>query len=357
LDKPFIVPVFIPHAGCPHRCVFCNQTCTTGRHIPLPDPESVRTAVDAFLTYSKKPRPCTEIAFFGGNFLGLALPQIESLLSVAAEYVHRGQAHGIRFSTRPDTIDEARLDILRRYPVSSVELGVQSMNDAVLRKVRRGHTVGDTLAAVALLKQYPYNLGLQIMTGLPGEGVDDTLDGGRRLAVLEPDFVRIYPTLVLKESLLATWYAKKQYLPPSLEQAVAVVKQLYLIFAEKGIAVIRMGLQATTDLSSPDTVLAGPYHPAFGELVQSALILDALKAHLESHPPEQPVLTLTVNSRNLSRLYGRKHANLALLRSQFSFDTIRVHTDDSLGMNSIRVDSQACAVPLWDSRISRGSHL
>jgi histone acetyltransferase (RNA polymerase elongator complex component) len=346
LDKPFIVPVFIPHAGCPHRCVFCNQTCTTGRHIPLPDPESVRTAVDTFLTYGKKPRTRTEIAFFGGNFLGLAFPQIESLLSVAAEYVHRGQAHGIRFSTRPDTIDETRLDLLGRYPVSTVELGVQSMNDAVLRKVRRGHSVGDTLRAVALLKQHPYDLGLQIMTGLPGEGVDDTLDSGKRLAALEPDFVRIYPTLVLKESLLARWYAEKQYLPPSLDQAVTMVKQLYLIFAEKGIAVIRMGLQATTDLSSHDTVLAGPYHPAFGELVQSALILDALMAHLTSHPPEKPVLTLTVNSRNISRLNGRKRANLTRLRSQFSLDTITVRTDDSLGMNAVMVGARLCSVPL-----------
>lgn len=301
--------------------------------------------MDAFLSYGKKPHARTEIAFFGGNFLGLTPPQIESLLSVAAEYVLRGQAHGIRFSTRPDTIDETRLAIVGRYPVSTVELGVQSMNDAVLWKVRRGHTVGDTLNAVAILKQHPYALGLQIMTGLPGEGVDDTLDGGRRLAGLEPDFVRIYPTLVLKQSPLARWYVEKRYLPPSLDQAVDVVKRLYLIFAEKGIPVIRMGLQATPDLSPNDAVLAGPYHPAFGELVQSAIILDALKAHLDSQPPERPVVTLTVNSRNLSRLYGQKRANLALLRSQFGLDAITVLTDDSLGLNTIMVGSQACALP------------
>jgi hypothetical protein len=127
---------------------------------------------------------------------------------------------------------------------------------------------------------------------------------------------------------------------------VTVVKQLYLIFAEKEIAVIRMGLQATTDLSSHDTVLAGPYHPAFGELVQSALILDALMAHLTSHPPEKPVLTLTVNSRNISRLNGRKRANLTRLRSQFSLDTITVRTDDSLGMNAVMVGARLCSVPL-----------
>ena len=227
--RPFIIPIFLPQAGCPHQCVFCNQVPITGseRHVLAPD--EVRHQIRNFLKYKKASRASVQIAFFGGNFLGLTIGEIKSWLDLAGEFASQGLVDGIRFSTRPDTIDDVRLDILESYPVSTVELGVQSMDDRVLAQSGRGHTAADSIRAVASLKERGMSVGLQMMVGLPGDSETRSLATARKIADLRPDCVRIYPTVVVANSRLARWYQQGDYQPLVLEDAVTLVKMVYLL--------------------------------------------------------------------------------------------------------------------------------
>ncbi len=341
-QKPFVVPVFIPHAGCPHRCVFCDQTRTTGRTEPLPTADELDDAIGRFLGFRKESRRYTEISFYGGNFLGLPEDKILFLLEHAARYVARGQADGIRFSTRPDTIDGRSLGLLEGFPVTTVELGVQSMNDQVLAASRRGHTARDAGNAVALLKETPYRLGLQMMVGLPGDAFPSAMATGEAVCALEPDFVRIYPTLVLKGSALARRYLQKKYLPLPLDEAVAQVKALYVLFTRKGIPVIRMGLQATDGLDTGADVLAGPYHPAFGELVHSALWRDALDRCVKPLGLRACPLEVRLHPRLISRVRGQHNENVDRLTRAFALSSIHFMPDDRLPLDKVLVNGTTC---------------
>jgi len=242
-QKPFIIPVFLPHAGCPHRCVFCDQASITGKNQSLPSVESLREQVNAFIAFKSKQRKEVQIAFYGGNFLGLAEKTVKTLLKEAAAFVQAGKVDSIRFSTRPDTIDAVRLSRLKTFPVAAVELGVQSMDDGVLAHSNRGHTARDTEKAVGLLRENSYQIGLQLMLGLPGDDEARAIKSAEKAAALSPDFVRIYPTVVLKNSPLARLFQEGQYVPLSLEEAVSITKKMFIVFESHGITVIRMGLQ------------------------------------------------------------------------------------------------------------------
>jgi histone acetyltransferase (RNA polymerase elongator complex component) len=339
-QKPFIVPVFIPHAGCPHQCIFCNQIQTTGQGISLPTPSETKAAISQFLSYRKASHHYTEIAFYGGNFLGLPPARIIKFIEIANSYIRQGRAHGIRFSTRPDTIDPDRLALINAYPITTVELGVQSMNDSVLMAARRGHTAQDTLAAVQMLNKTHWRLGLQMMVGLPGDTAQTALESGRQIAALHPDFVRIYPCLVLKGSPLARHFAQGRYTPLSLEQAVDQVAALYAIFAKAGISVIRMGLQPTSELNLHSGVMAGPFHPAFGELVHAALWRTAIENHLTGLDASPSHLEIQVHPRQISRLVGPNHMNIDQIKSQLGLTAIQTHMDASLPENSARINGQ-----------------
>lgn len=327
--KPFIVPVFIPHAGCPHRCIFCNQQLITRQTRNDVSPVNIRRQVLSFLPYNRHGRP-VEIAFYGGNFLGLPPDQIQVLLADAAEFIAAGTVHGIRFSTRPDTIDEKRLAIIRPYPVSTVELGVQSMDDRVLALSSRGHTAADTVTAVGLLKKFSCQIGLQLMIGLPGDSDATTMDSARQVAALKPDFVRIYPTVVLTDSPLAVKYRRNEYEPLSLETAVTLTKHLYLLFRQNQIAVIRMGLQASDELADNAVVLAGPYHPAFGHMVYAEIFLDKATELLKNKPSKTECVTFCVNPRSVSRLQGIDGHNFKTLKQNFALTDIRIVQDEWL---------------------------
>jgi len=342
VDKPFVLPVFIPHAGCHHRCVFCNQNCTTSQAEALPSSARIHDSISRYLSYRKDPRRFTEISFYGGNFLGLPADSIVKMLDACRPYIRRGQVQGIRFSTRPDTIDGNRLALLSGYPVTTVELGVQSMNNHVLNASQRGHTAQDAIAAVALLKKERYRLGLQMMVGLPGDTFELAMATGKSIADLQPDFVRIYPTLILKASRLAHWYAQGRYTPMDLDQAVAQVKTLYACFARRKIKVIRMGLQATEGLQCGRDVIAGPFHPAFGELVHSALWLDALRREIQVLPSNGGLLAVRANPKCISRIKGHKNSNLGILMQEFQFADIKVVADTRLPLDVIDLNGHPC---------------
>jgi histone acetyltransferase (RNA polymerase elongator complex component) len=336
--RPFIVPVFIPHAGCPHRCVYCNQAAVTGRAETLPGPEALRKQVAAFLKFRGHRRGRAQIAFFGGNFLGMAEASIRQLLAEAAGFVRAGDVQGIRFSTRPDTVSRRTLDILSGFPVQTVELGAQSMDPEVLQRSRRGHTPGDTVSAVGLLVDRGYEVGLQIMAGLPGDDENRLMETGRRIAKLAPDFVRIYPTAVLSGSPLEKWYREGLYQPLALDAAVDLVRRLYALFRAHSIPVIRMGLQATDGLVAGGAVLAGPWHPAFGHLVLCAAFLSAAHRALKEGGGPGHELVLKVHPRSISRMRGMHNASCKRLKQDFGFRRVDVAPDPALAEDEIAVE-------------------
>jgi histone acetyltransferase (RNA polymerase elongator complex component) len=335
--RPFIVPVFIPHAGCPHRCVYCNQAAVTGRTETLPETSAFRDQVAAFLKFRRRHRGRAQIAFFGGNFLGLAEAGIRQLLTEAAGFVRSGDVQGIRFSTRPDTVSRRTLDILSGFPVQTVELGAQSMDPEVLQRSLRGHTPDDTVNAVGLLADRGYEVGLQIMAGLPGDDGNRLMETGRRIAELAPDFVRIYPTVVLAGSVLEKWYREGMYEPLALDAAVDLVRRLYGLFRAHSIPVIRMGLQATDDLLAGGAVLAGPWHPAFGHLVLCAVFLTAVRRALREGGGPGLDLVLRVHPRSVSRMRGMRNASCKLLKQDFGFRRVDVAPDPALAEDEIAV--------------------
>ncbi|MBI9077663.1 MAG: radical SAM protein [Desulfatibacillum sp.] len=312
--KPFVIPIFLPHAGCPHQCVFCNQRAITGAHRPF-STEDARAEVERYLAFPRKSTGQTIISFYGGNFLGIARSRIQDLLFLAADYVGQGRADGIRFSTRPDTIDAQSLSLLDSHPVKTVELGVQSMDARVLELSKRGHTTRDTVAAARLLREQSYEVGLQMMVGLPGDEGLQSLETAQRIVDLAPDFVRIYPTVVLEKSPLADLWRAGQYQALTLERAVDLCNDVSGIFYDAGIPVVRMGLAASESLDADGAVLAGPYHPAFGHLVMSARFLDKARALLRQKGISQGQVVFRVHPGSVSAMRGQQNANMQILES------------------------------------------
>lgn len=336
-QRPFIVPVFIPHAGCPHRCIFCNQRLVTGHSEKHLEAGNEFSSVSEWLRFRRRCRGPAEIAFFGGNFLGLPADRIRYLLTAASEWVRRGEFDGIRFSTRPDTVSRQTLDLINGFPVKCVELGAQSMNDGVLRRSRRGHTAAETAGAVQHLKARGYDIGLQLMVGLPGDDEVRLLETGRRIADLNPAFVRIYPTLVLDGSVLAMWFRTGRYRPLSLEEAVYLTMKVYRFFRQCGIPVIRTGLQASDDLADGRGVLAGPFHPAFGHLVQGACYLAAVREALCRQPVLGDTIELHVHPRAIACARGLGNANCAALKREFGYSEVRIVADPGLENDRIKL--------------------
>ena len=335
-NKPFIIPIFMPHAGCPHRCVFCNQSSITGvdsRHLTI----SVTDQVERFLKFKSQRRNNVQIAFFGGNFLGIKTDEMKRLLSEATQFVKAGRVSSIRFSTRPDTVDDRRLNVIKEFPVATIELGVQSMDNGVLAVTKRGHTAADTENAVQRLKARSYEIGVQIMVGLPGDTPVQLHDSTRRVVRLKPDFVRIYPTVVLAGSPLAAWYKKGDYVPLSLKDAVTQVTALYRLFKNENIRVIRMGLQATEDLEKEARILAGPYHPAFGHLVHSQIFLDKAISALKSVNPTGNGVVLHVHPQSVSKMRGLKNGNMKKLRATLDLQSLEIVSDNSLKEDQLKV--------------------
>ena len=338
--KPLVIPVFIPHSGCPHQCAFCNQVIITSQPSSLPDKTAIHQIVTQYLQY-KGTRKQVELAFFGGNFLGLAHETILQLLDLIQPYIHTKKIDGIRFSTRPDTICQQTLDLLKSYPVSAIELGVQSMNDAILLSAKRGHTSQDTIDAIHLLKEYSFKIGVQVMVGLPGDYEASLLESTKKVIQLSPDFARIYPLMVLKGSLMEQWYSQGRYHPLSLDEAVRLVKRMYRIFKAAKVDVIRMGLQASDMMEDDSMVLAGPWHPAFGQLVCSELFYDRVCNTIDQSPDllTSEKLVVTVHPKSESRLRGDKNINLKRLGERYPSLKFLIHLDATVSAGQVDIKS------------------
>ena len=334
---PFIIPIFLPHSGCPNHCVFCNQTSITGASNGGLTAETFRLLVNQFLKFKGKRRQHVQVAFYGGNFLGLKKDTIKGLLDESTTLVKKGIIHSIRCSTRPDTINKENLEFIAKYPVSTIEIGVQSMDDQVLMMSQRGHTAEDTKKAVGLLKNSKYDVGLQIMVGLPGDNDAKALTTAQRVVDLSPSFTRIYPAFVLSNSLLAEWYQKGKYAPWSLDRCVTIVKKMYLLFHSNNIPVIRMGLQASADLAKGSTIVAGPYHPSFGHLVHSAIFFDKAKDALTAKKDLPDNVSINVHPNSIPKMRGLNNSNIDCLKKYFCIKSLDIIPDPTLSIDELAV--------------------
>lgn len=296
----------MPHNGCPCDCSFCNQNRITGVKTQ-PDAVDVKAAVEKAGGSALKSE--TEIAFFGGSFTAIDREYMISLLSAAKEMIEKYSFKGIRISTRPDVIDEEILALLKEYKVTAIELGAQSMCDEVLAANRRGHLSGEVIWASELIKSFGFELGLQMMTGLYKDTDERAIETAGKIIALKPQTVRIYPTIVLKDTHLEELMEKGVYKPQTLEQAVELVSRLIPMFEDNGINVIRVGLHAEEELESG--MVAGPYHPAFKELCMSRIFLKRLLEQLLSVEKSGKIkYNVLVNTRSLSVAKGQKKSNL-----------------------------------------------
>jgi len=261
-----IIPIFVPHKGCPHQCSFCNQRHITGQLEEM-TPQKAREIIEMYLTTIDTVKFRTEIAFYGGSFTAIDIEYQTSLLKIAYEYMQKGYVKGIRLSTRPDSINVNILENLKKYGVTEIELGVQSMCNEVLNANNRGHSDVDVKNAVNLIRQYDFSLGLQQMTGLYKDSDMADVYTAEEICKLKPDFVRIYPTLVFNNTDLAEYYKEGLYKPHTVEQAVNICKQLKSIYDKNNIKIIRLGL-LMSDEEAKNNFLSGPYHPRFRELVE-----------------------------------------------------------------------------------------
>ena len=332
MSKPLIVPVFIPHFGCPHTCVFCNQKKIAGDY-QLPSGQLLEDMVQAYRTSSSSKTREVQLAFYGGSFTGLEEAQQRQLLSAAAELKARGLIDKIRLSTRPDYIDEERLTLLKSYQADIIELGVQSMDEAVLKASQRGHTAEDVLRAVEWIRSYPqFALGLQMMVALPADTPAKSLATAEKIAALAPDFVRIYPTAIIKDTALALAWQRGDYEPWPMERILDTTASIWDIFYQDHIPVIRIGLQATDNLRLEQDLLGGAYHPALGEMVKSRWYRNRLEALLSSRAEAQ-TLTVYCNPADISQFVGQHRANIAYFAQQYQL-TLHVVGDERLPRES-----------------------
>ncbi|MBE6732899.1 MAG: radical SAM protein [Ruminococcaceae bacterium] len=323
------ISIFVPHIGCPNRCSFCNQGYITGTH-KAPSPSDVADAVINARSAKNYDPKNTEIAFFGGSFTAINRNYMLELLKTASWFVENEIVKGIRISTRPDAIDDETLKLLKSYNVTAIELGAQSMRDRVLKMNNRGHTSEDVVRASALIKKYGFSLGLQMMTGLYKDSDTAAISTAKQIIKIAPNTVRIYPTIVLKDTYLAALYSDNRYEPQTLEGAVNLAAELLLMFEKANIKVIRLGLHSIEE----DSFVAGPWHPAFSELCKSALFLKKAKELLK----QKGKYIIYVSPKCISQMVGQKRTNIISLKNDGFICSVKPQED--LKENEIRVVRQ-----------------
>ena len=338
--KHYIIPIFVPHLGCPNDCVFCNQKSISGQQKMITK-EDIRNTIDFYLENIKDKEAKKEVAFFGGSFTGIDVEKQEEFLQTAYQYIKNGKIDSIRISTRPDYINKAILKRLKKYRVKTIELGVQSANDYVLKQSRRNHTFEDVKKASKLIRRYRFNLGHQMMIGLPESTKIDEINTAKELIKLKPQMVRIYPVLVIKNTKLEKDYLDKKYKPLTVVQAIEICKEIVPMFMKKKIEIIRIGLQNTDEITDPSIkgseVVAGPYHPAFRQLVESSLWYDNIVERTKELNVKVKKVQITVNPKDVNNVVGHKRENIDMLKDMYELDLI-VKQDEKIKKGKFNLD-------------------
>ncbi len=294
------IAIFVPHLGCPHQCAFCNQRHITGFSVE-PSATDVYEAVRIAFASGQNTQNC-EIAFFGGSFTAIERNYMLELLTAASNCIKEHKLYGIRISTRPDCINEEILEILKKYHVTSIELGAQSMSDDVLHSNERGHTSNSVIKASKLIKSYGFELGLQMMTGLYKSNFELDRFTARQIIELKPTTVRIYPTITLKNTTLEELYLCGKYIPYSLSESVELCTDLLQMFENAGISVIRLGLHSI----DKESYVAGPWHPAFRELCDAMRFRNIIEKNIVKNGN----YIVKVNPADVSKVLGQKRSNI-----------------------------------------------
>lgn len=325
MKKQYIIPIFVPHLGCPNDCTFCNQRKISGQLKNITE-NDVRDTIEFYLSNFKEKNSYKEVAFYGGSFTGIEPELQEQLLGAAYEYIKEKKIDGIRISTRPDYIDKTVLKRLKKYKVKTIELGVQSTNNYILENCKRGHTYEDVERASKLIRKFRFNLGHQMMIGLPESTELDDINTANDLIKLKPKMVRIYPVLVIKGTELEKQYNSGEYTPLTVEQAVERCKELCYLFGKKKINVIRIGLQNTDTICSPTNsgseVVAGPYHETFRQLVEASIYYDTIVNQIKKLNTRAKEVEITVNPQNVNNVVGYKKQNLHKLKEMYDVDVV-----------------------------------
>ncbi len=335
MKSRYIIPIFVPHKGCPNQCIFCNQKKISGQIKELTSTEA-KEIIENYISFNKNAKyKDIEIAFYGGSFTAIEKEKQIELLEIAYEYIKDKKVGSIRLSTRPDCINEEILTYLKKHGVKTIELGVQSMNDEVLDASLRGHSSLDVINSSKLIRNFGFNLGLQMMVGLPKSTYDLEIETANKFIKLKPKCVRIYPVLVIKDTPLADKYALGEYKPYSLENAVEISSKLYKIFTSKKITVIRMGLQTTDNINEGKDVLAGPFHPAFGELVQQKIIFDKIEKYIKCKRVKSK-LEIICNNKTVSKVVGNKRENINKIKEKYNI-LIDIKINNRLKNNTYKI--------------------
>jgi histone acetyltransferase (RNA polymerase elongator complex component) len=334
LIKHFTIPVFIPELACPFQCAFCNQRKISG-HIAVPGREEIIKTVNEHLISFPKGNKRIEIGFFGGSFTGLPLNEQEMFLKLARPYLEKNNIQGIRLSTRPDYINDDVLALLKKYGVTTIELGAQSFDDEVLLKSHRGHTALQTEISSKKILKEGFNLGLQMMIGLPGDTLEKAMHTANKIIESGASCTRIYPTVVIKDTALHHWYKTGKYQPLTLEEAVEWTKHLLLLFEKSGVKVIRTGLHPSEGLLNGDELIDGPFHPSFKELVLTEIWYDQLK---KIDCNDKKSIAISVPPKELNFAIGYQSKNKKKLLEKFS--VVKFKPDPKLSFRNFKTEIQ-----------------
>lgn len=325
MKKEYIIPIFVPHLGCPNNCTFCNQKRISGQ-TKMVTAQDVKDTIDFFLKNFRDDYKYVEVAFFGGSFTAIDEKIQVQLLEAVQEYIQNKKVNSIRISTRPDCIDKEILKRMKKYHVKTIELGVQSTNNYILKRCKRGHTYEDTKKASKLIRRHGFILGHQMMVGLPESTKQDEINTAKELIRLKPKIVRIYPVLVIKDTELADEYERGDYTPLTVGQAVERCKDIVDLFNRNKINVIRVGLQNTEEITDPGTekssVIAGPYHPAFRQLVESSMWYDSIVNKIKKVNAKVKKVKIIANDVNVNNIIGHKKENIEKLKDVYDVEVV-----------------------------------
>ena len=357
--KHAIIPIFIPHYGCGYDCVFCNQNKITGVK-SIPSYEEVESKIDKWLStlrplsedsfnYAKSDKyaKTVELAFYGGSFTGIPMEVQSSYLDIAKRYKELGRIDKIHLSTRPDYIDENILENLKRHSVDTIELGAQSFDDEVLMASKRGHDSKCTEKSAKLIKDYGFELGLQLMVGLPKDTLKSSVHSAHEVVRLSPSLARIYPTVMLEDTELLNMYRNGEYKPLTRDEAVKRAKAIYLILEKAGITIMRVGLKSG-DIIDNSVIDSPAYHPAFRQLVESEIARDRIENLInanrdilsdKSKKSDEPKIKVDICSspKWFSNMLGNKSENKEYFKNKFSNLDLKYQIDRSIGDGDFKI--------------------
>lgn len=336
-----IIPIFIPHKGCPNDCIFCNQKKITARQKAVTG-EDVRNTIETWLS-TLEPRgvETIEVAFFGGSFTGIPMEEQSAYLAIAKAYKDAGRIHKIHLSTRPDYIDETILDNLKKYAVDTIELGVQSLDDEVLRNAGRGHDSAVVYESSQMIKDYGFELGIQLMIGLPGDTLETCIYSAQETVKIGPSIARLYPTIVINDTELYNQYQRGEYEPLTQDEAVFRTKEMYKILDNAGINIIRVGLKSTDLINENGEINGGTYHPAFRQLVEGEIARERIESLLAAETFDRTKRTKVdfyANSKCMSVLVGHKQKNKQYFLEKYPHLHVLYKVDKSLSDNQYQIE-------------------